>query len=388
MSLRRNLASLILFISILPAEAFAREEPSTPPITNTWTSNDWFAGGLVIPSPPFYTCPEDSDDECHGYRWVGLGARLELGRLRYESFQFSLGQVFLAMDWTKREHMGFGLGGIGQHFRLDDTGRHELGYLVWPLSIFLDDALGHFITQIYYRNNDDESFIEAGIEDFLGDTFVMDPRAIPVHLYVQSGYPAARVNAFFEDTAAWTRELFTQESEAEAESASPLPWYGERAEYLSVTGGFSEAYNNIVLLTGELSLVGPLSIAVLYGQDMQPAEKFERYELGAQLSYYANEPFQGLHLLANARRGQDSHATKVSGALGVGYKWVGPFGITLFCQANLNVSSETERNDEGYWAATALEDPEVVSGDEPRDRDLMTETQIGFNLMGGAGWSF
>ena len=389
----KQLATALIVVSvfIMPARLMAAEdEPTTASITNTWTSNDWFAFGAVIPAPITSCESEEHGSECREISTMGIAARLELGRFRYDSFQFALGHIFMGMDWTMREHMGFGLAGVGQHFRLDESGHHELGYLVWPLSIFMDDAWGNVTTQVYYRHNDDESFIEAGIEfspywndSPLGEGGSMKLRDFPFHLYVQTGLPTVRVNDFFEETAAWAEDLFTEKpAEAPTESAG-------RAEYLSLTAGWTPVSENLLMLRGELALAYSLSMAASYGLDMSASEGFERYEVSGQLNYYIHQAFQGFHLSANGGRGQTSHAERTLAGVGVGYKWVGPLSITLFGQARLSTSWETVRNDEGYWAAVAKrDDPDAGPSDDDENEETETSMEWHPAMLLGAGWSF
>ena len=184
-------------------------EASSPETTQSWTSNDGFSLGIALP-PPIVGCDSVEDGgECRVISSMGVALRLELARYRFENFQFELAHVFMGMDWSGREHMGFGLAGVGHHWRIDDEGDHETGYLVWPVSIFMDDAWGNLTTQAYYRYNGDHSFIEVGIafcpywnSSPLGNA-KMELRDFPFHIYVQSGLPTAELGRLWDETFSW-----------------------------------------------------------------------------------------------------------------------------------------------------------------------------------------
>ena len=169
-----------------PGEA-EREDSPDPVIeqqgedTLSWEHNDWF-NLSVFPL---------------------AGARLEVGRLAWESWQFSVAYGYFGLAWNTlvREHLrgwvSCGLAGFGKHFRLETDGTREWGFMFWPLSVsFTDDlVIGYGNSQVFYRQNYRYHFFETGllfapfwIEADLNDN--ISPYSIlspPVSLYVGLG---------------------------------------------------------------------------------------------------------------------------------------------------------------------------------------------------------
>ncbi len=134
----------------------------------SWKSLDWVTVGFALPAPN-ELCEERNDGPpCYRYKsapWIG---RMEVGRFRYEHFQWNIASGHVGLDWNQKERLGLGFGGVGLYWPLSDDGRHEVGFLVQPLSGTFGPTYGLLKSDVYYRVNLDHIFdgffLEAGFE--------------------------------------------------------------------------------------------------------------------------------------------------------------------------------------------------------------------------------
>jgi len=300
-----------------------------------------------------------------------LVARLEVGRYRWETGQLAVGHAFFGVDWYAREHIGLGFVGLGHHWRLDAAARHELGYLVWPLSLFLGRALGNITTQGYYRFNGQRSFVEVGLEfsplwdsNFLGDTVRMKLSEMPAHLYVSVGLPSAEFKRLWADLVA-ALPLGRDTSED-----GPR---GPPRRRLTVTAG---AVPSSLPLAGgrvELKIIDHVAISVGGSVGIEgDTDGEEAAETIMQSRYYPQAPFSGLFVGLDLREiDMPSHESLSAGVSG-GYKWMAEVGLTAFLEVVLAVQHREQ------------EQPWTDEGEPPVRTDFVFSVLPQFGL----GWSF
>jgi hypothetical protein len=159
---------------------------------NPWTSPDFIHIGFDIPD---LYC-EDGETTCPATNVIPVILRLEVLRIRYTTFQYSVGRLHYGFGWRADDgRAGVGVLGVGHHWRITDSYIHELGYLFWPLSVvYAHDGVGGLLTQIYYRNNGTTFPIEIGLDVPLTccsnsqEEYMEREQGMPLHLYLKTGF--------------------------------------------------------------------------------------------------------------------------------------------------------------------------------------------------------